>query len=223
MGENKTKQNKKTWLNHVQPGSNHRQSIQHSNDRKQAPKEKAKTEDTNKEKQAKKKKIYILVGSMVKHLKRWDISANLKQRHSIYVRPITGAKVRSMKDYAKPCIREDNLDHIILHVGTNESSFENDAGRVGKSIVDLVKSLLSESRKVTIYGIIPQNEQWNDKVEQVNKHLKEICSSVNMDYIDHFKNFSPKRNLNNSKLHLNEKGSWKVNNIFVSYLSDSFK
>ena len=53
---------------------------------------------------------------MVKHLKDWDISANLKQRHSIYVRPFTGTKVRSMKDYAKPCIREDNLDHIILHV-----------------------------------------------------------------------------------------------------------
>ena len=107
--------------------------------------------------------------------------------------------------------------------GTNESSFENDAGRVGKSIVHLVKSLLSESRKVTISGIIPRNEQWNVKAEQVNKHLKEICSSVSMDYIDHFKNFSPKRNLNNSKLHLNEKGSWKVNNIFVSHLSDSFK
>ena len=68
--ENKTKQNKtKKWLKHVQPGSNHRQSIQHPNDRKQAPKEKAKTEDTNKEKQAKKKTIYILVDSMLKHLK----------------------------------------------------------------------------------------------------------------------------------------------------------
>ena len=219
----KKKKRKKKRLKHIQPGSNHRQSIQHPNDRKQAPKEKAKTEDTNKEKQAKKKKIYILFYSMVKHLKDWDISANLKQRHSIYVRPFTGTKVRSMKDYAKPCIREDNLDHIILHVGTNESSFESDAGRVRKSIVDLVKSLLSESRKVTISGIIPRNEQWNVKAEQVNKHLKEICSSVSMDYIDHFKNFSPKRNLNNSKLHLNEKGSWKVNDIFVSYLSDSFK
>ena len=44
-----------------------------------------------------------------------------------------------------------------------------------------------------------------------------------MDYIDHFKNFNPKRHLNNSKLHLNKKGSRKLNNIFVSYLSDLFK
>ena len=44
-----------------------------------------------------------------------------------------------------------------------------------------------------------------------------------MDYIDHFKNLNPKRHLSNSKLHLNKKGSRKLNNIFVSYLSDLFK
>ena len=70
-----------------------------------------------KKKKTKKKKIYILGDSMIKHLKGWDISAKVKQRHSIYVRPFTGAKVRSMKDYPKPCIREDNPGHIILRVG----------------------------------------------------------------------------------------------------------
>ena len=87
----------------------------------------------------------------------------------------------------------------------------------------LAKSLLSENRKVTISGIIPQNDQWNNKAKQLNNHLKEMCSSVNMDYIDHFKNSNPKRHLSNSKSHLNEKGSWKLNNIFASYLSDLFK
>ena len=85
------------------------------------------------------------------------------------------------EDHAKPCIREDNPDHIILLV----------AERVGKSIVDLAKSLLFESRKVTISGIIQRNNQWNNKAEQVNNHLKEMCSSVNMVYNDHFKNFNP--------------------------------
>ena len=50
-----------------------------------------------------------------------------------------------------------------------------------------------------------------------------MYSSVDMDYIYHFKNFNPKRHLNNSKLHLNEKGSWKLKNVFVNYLSDLFK
>ena len=94
----KTKKNSSSGSNHEVTSD---QSKQKTNNRKQAPKEKAKTEDINKEKQTKKKKIYILGDSMVKDLKGWDISAKLKQRHSIYVRPFTGAKVRSMKDYAK--------------------------------------------------------------------------------------------------------------------------
>ena len=133
-------------------------SIQQPDNGKQAPKEKEKSGNSNNEKQTKKKKIYILGDSMIKHLKGCDISAKLKQRHNIYVRPFTGAKVRSMKDYAKPCIREENPDHIILHVGTNYLSSENNAERVGKSIVDLAKSLRSENRKVTISGIIPRND-----------------------------------------------------------------
>ena len=80
-----------------------------------------------------------------------------------------------MKDYAKPCIREENPDDIILHVGTNELSSKNDVERVGRSIVDLAKSLLSENRKVTISGIKSRNDQWNNKAEQVKNHLEEMC------------------------------------------------
>ena len=57
-------------------------------------------------------------------------------RHSIYVRNFSGAKVKSMKDYTKPCTREENPDHIILHVGTNDLISGNSPKRVGKSIVD---------------------------------------------------------------------------------------
>ena len=45
------------------------QSLEQPNNGKQAPREKAKTQDSNKEKQAKKKKICILGNSMIKHLK----------------------------------------------------------------------------------------------------------------------------------------------------------
>ena len=115
-------------------------------------------------------------------------------------------QVRSMREYAKQCIREDNPDHIILHVGTNELSSENDAERVGKSVADPAKSLLSENWKVIISGIVPQNDQWNNKAEQVNNHLKQMWSGVIMDCINHFENFNLRRHLSNSKLHLNEKG-----------------
>ena len=62
-----------------------------------------------------KKKIYILGDSMVKHIKGWDLSAKLDHHHNIYVRNFPGAKVRSMKDYTKPCIREENHQNIVSH------------------------------------------------------------------------------------------------------------
>ena len=63
-----------------------------------------------------------------------------------------------MKDYTKPCIREENPDHIILHVGTNDLISENSPERVSKSIVYLAGNLFHDNRKVTISGIIPRNE-----------------------------------------------------------------
>ena len=113
---------------------------------------------------------------MVKHIKGWDLSAKLDDHHNIYIRNFPGPKVRSMKDYAKPCTREENPDHIILHVGTNDLSSDNSPERVGKSIVDLFQ----DNRKVTISGIIPRNDEWNNKAELVNNHLNEMCTSANI-------------------------------------------
>ena len=53
--------------------------------------------------------------------------------------------------------------------------------------------------------------------------MKELRACAKIDYIDNFQNFNLRRHLNNSRLRLNDKGSYKLNNIFVSYLSDLFK
>ena len=98
-----------------------------------------------------------------------------------------------MKDYAKPYIRDDNPNHITRHFATNELSSKNDAEIVSKSIVDLAKSILSGNWKVSIFRLILLNKQWNNKSKQVNNNLKEMCSSVNIDYIDHFKKFDQTR------------------------------
>ena len=170
-----------------------------------------------------KKKIYVLGDSMVKHIEGWDLSGKLDHHHDIYVRNFPGVKVRSMKDYTKPCTREENPDHIILHVGTNDLTSDNSPERVGKSIVDLAKNMFHDNRKVTISGIIRRNDEWNNKAELVNNHLKEMCKSANIDFIDNSKNFNPKKHLNNSKLHLNDKGSYKLSNILVNYISSIYK
>ena len=47
--------------------------------------------------------------------------------------------------------------------------------------------------------------------------------SSNTDFIDNSKNFNPKKRLHNSKLHLNDKGSYKLSNIVVNYISSIYK
>ena len=106
-----------------------------------------------------KKKTFILGDSMIKHTKGWEMSSKIDHKHSICVRSFTGAKVRSMKNYVKQCVRGENPDHIIMHVGTNDFNSENNPERVAKSIADLVKGMVSEKRKVTVSGIISRNDE----------------------------------------------------------------
>ena len=59
----------------------------------------------------------------------------------------------------RSCVRDENPDHIILHVGTNDLNSENNPERVAKSSVDLAKGMVSGNRKVAVPGIIPRNEE----------------------------------------------------------------
>ena len=51
----------------------------------------------------------------------------------------------------------------------------------------------------------------------VNKALSNLCKDVNVSFISHSA-IDSKRDLNNSKLHLNIKGSRKLQENFVKYL-----
>ena len=169
-----------------------------------------------------KKEIFILGDSMIKHTKGWEMSSKIDHKHNIYVRSFSGAKVRSMKDYVKLCVRDENPDRIIMSVGTNDFNSEINAERVAKSIADLAKGIVPEKRKVTVSGIIHRNDECNKKAEEVNQRLKNMCKIASVVYIDN-SSFNPKKHLNSSKLHLNEKGSYKLNSIFLNYITTLFK
>ena len=50
-----------------------------------------------------------------------------------------------------------------------------------------------------------------------------MCKSANTDFIDKGKNFNSDIHLNNNKLHLNNRGSYKLNNALVNYVSNVYK
>ena len=84
-----------------------------------------------------------------------------------------------MKDYVKPCIHEKNPDYVIFLVVTNGLNSEFPPERIAKSIIDVAKNTQSDSRIVSISGIVPRNDNFNIKVVKVNKKLSKMCDQQN--------------------------------------------
>ena len=97
-----------------------------------------------------KKKVFVLGDSMVKHIQGWDITNKLENKHKVYIRQFAGSKVICMNDYVKPCIRENNPDHIIFHVGTNGILTSKDPLAIAQSLVELAISVDSRSSRYNI-------------------------------------------------------------------------
>ena len=133
------------------------------------------------------------------------------------MRQFSGSKVDCMKDYMKPCIRENNPYHLIFHVGTNDVSSNKKAKSIAESVVSLVKEVKASKRDVSISSIILRNDNWNNKVMEVNSYLKDLCESNDIPFINNT-TINPKKHLNNSRLHLNPKGSNKLRDNLIRYL-----
>ena len=70
-----------------------------------------------------------------------------------------------MKDYLKPSIRENNPDHIIFHVGTNDVPIQKTSQVIAQSMVDLAKSVANDNLQVNVSSIVQRNDQWSKKVD----------------------------------------------------------
>ena len=71
----------------------------------------------------------------------------------VYIRSFLGAKVKCMKDFVKPCWRENDPKNVILHVGTNDLNFELPPERIAKSIVDVAKNIQSDIVKLVFLAL----------------------------------------------------------------------
>ena len=91
----------------------------------------------------------------------------------------------------KSCIRENDPDHLIFHVGTNNVPSNKKAKCIAESIVSLPKEAKASKLNVIISSIIPCNDSWNNKVMEVNSYLKDLCESNDIPFIS--KNYQPQK------------------------------
>ena len=127
-----------------------------------------------------------------------------------------------MRDYIKPCLRENRPEHVVFHVGTNDLPSVKSADSIARSIITLAQEVIAEKRSVSISSIIPRNDKWNNKVFEVNSCLKKLCDDAKIDYLDSSININPQRHLNSSRLELNTTGSGKLLQNFVTFIKKTF-
>ena len=106
-----------------------------------------------------------------------------------------------MYDHAKPSIREYNPEHVILHVGTNDLNSEKTASQIASSIVELAVPLRNDTNTIHISLTVPQNDSLNNKVNEVNSRLINMCNQREIKVVNHTDTIDPAKNLNESQLH----------------------
>ena len=165
-----------------------------------------------------KKSVFILGDSMVKKVNGFYLTKDIKHKFLVKVRSFSSAKTRCVYDHAKPTIREVNPEHIILHVGTNDLNSEKTASQISNSIIDLANSLKNETNNIHVSLIVPQNDNLNNKVNEVNNRLINMCEQRNIKIINHSDTIDRSRHLNESQLHLNRYGTVEFAKNFKNFL-----
>ena len=117
-----------------------------------------------------------------------------------------------MKDYIKPTLRELDPEHVILQDGTNNLNSPLPPKEIADGVIDPAKSMKTDNRNITISTIIPRGDKLNNKANEVNNFLIQLCRDCNIPFIDHSKNkHYVDKHLNRNKLHFNITG----NRIFL--------
>ena len=94
-----------------------------------------------------------------------------------------------------------------MHVGTNELKSSKTTIQISRSLIDLALSLKSEKNTVAILLIVPRNGSINNKAQEVNSRLINICSKRDIIFVNYTETIDIKRCLNESKVHLNKPGT----------------
>ena len=150
-------------------------------------------------KKLKKKSILVVGDSLLNDIEESKLS---KSRH-IRVQPISGGKIIDIERNLNELLNPD-LKLIIIHIGTNHSSTENEK-YVLQGVVSLKEkiSLMLPNCKVVISNLIVRTDDvfTNNRNEKVNKMLRKL----DIDILEN--NNIKEKHLGKRGLHLNAYGN----------------
>ena len=154
--------------------------------------------------------------SIIKQIQGWKLGK--KVGHRVVVKSFSGATTSDMKHYLKPTL-EKNPQQILLHVGTNDLRDQN-PNVVVDNVVELARKIESEtSARIILSELVTRSDNVSsESVKNVNKKLKKFCNQNNWKLVQH-QNITI-NDLNQSGLHLNNRGNNILFNNFVNCLDN---
>ena len=122
-----------------------------------------------------------------------------------------------MKHHIKGCLEDYSPDSVILHVGTNNLKNKESVKDIANDIMDIATFIRTEKTNVFVSGLTVQNDRLNNKGKSVNSLLKRRCNEEKICFVNNT-NINVGM-LNNSGLHLNERGTTRfVNNFCFNWV-----
>ena len=160
----------------------------------------------------------IIGDSIVKEIKGWQMSKSVGNNEKIIVKSFSGATTQDMESYILPSI-EKKPQRIIIHTGTNDLKSDLSPNDIAGKIINLALKVNEHDIIPFISAIIPRDDNFNVKANEVNKCLHDHCQSRNIGFISH-DNLDSKKHLNGSKLHPNKKGTSIISKNLLHAIKD---
>ena len=161
------------------------------------------------------KKTIIVGDSIAKDIEGWRLNKRMKS--PVAVKSIPGATTKSMKHHIKGRLEDNSPDSVILHVGTSNLKNKESVEDIANDVMNMAIFIRNEKTNVFVSGLIVRNDRLNDKGKSVNSLLKRRCDEEKICFVDNT-NINVGM-LNNSRLHLNERGTTRLVNTFCFSLA----
>ena len=163
------------------------------------------------------KKVVVIGDSIVKYLRSYELSSS---DQSVRIMKHPGCSPEDMVDYEKPAARKKPAT-LIIHVGTNDLIKGVNTMRKVSKCVEIIRELdNTENSQIRFSSIIQRTDKdFSNEIKETNIKLKNFCLGKGFIFVDN-DNIN-EYCLNNSKLHLNKKGTQRIaKNIFCHLLDN---
>ena len=156
---------------------------------------------------------------MVKFVKSENLS---DENYIANIRTNPGCTTEDIADYIKPIIRR-KPDIILVHTGTNDLTHSVNTMSKVRKIVKAVEELYGNNEKKLGFSriIVRKDRDLEKEIKETNTKLKNYCIGKGFIFVDNA-NIKEKC-LNNSKLHLNRKGTTLFTKNIYKLFSSRFE